>query len=165
MSVVDVLNGVFSAFDAIVGEYRLEKIKTIGDAYVVVGGLDDEAGDHLVRMASLGLAMVDVVDTLAAGWGPDVRVRVGIHTGPAVAGVIGIKKFIYDVWGDTVNTASRLEGAGVPGRVQVSDASRERLRDRFAFESRGPIELKGKGWHDTFLLVGPPADRDPGSAP
>jgi class 3 adenylate cyclase len=156
--IVEILNEVFSAFDELVETHRLEKIKTIGDAYMVVGGLELDAVDHALRVAELGLAMIDAVAFLRNRFEEEVRLRVGMHTGPAVAGVIGIKKFIYDVWGDTVNLASRLETTGVPGRIQVATSTFERLQDRFAFEPRGEVELKGKGLVSTYLLTGPLAD-------
>jgi len=150
--VVDVLNRVFSRFDALVDAHRLEKIKTIGDAYMVVGGLVADPVDHAERVAELGLDILSEVRGITGEYALDLRV--GMHTGPAVAGVIGIKKFIYDVWGDTVNTASRLESHGVPGRIQVTRGTYERLRGRFAFEPRGGVELKGKGVVETWLVSG-----------
>jgi len=151
--VVDMLNTVFSRFDELVDRFGLEKIKTIGDAYMVVGGLGAEHADHVVQVTKLGLQMLEEVRRFTAP--APIQLRIGIHTGPAVAGVIGLKKFIYDVWGDTVNTASRLEGAGVPGRIQVGRQTYERLSGSFLFEARGEIELKGKGRVETFLVAGP----------
>jgi class 3 adenylate cyclase len=152
--VVDMLNRVFTSFDGLVDGFGLEKIKTIGDAYMVVGGLASDGEDHAVRVTQLGLRMLEeahrVVDP------EPIELRIGVHSGPAVAGVIGLKKFIYDVWGDTVNTASRLESAGVPGRIQVSRSTFERLSGSFRFEPRGEIELKGKGLVEAYLVVGPP---------
>jgi class 3 adenylate cyclase len=148
--VVDMLNRVFTSFDGLVDRYGLEKIKTIGDAYMVVGGLGDERSDHAVAVTQLGLDMLEIVHA-AAGAEP-LELRIGVHTGPAVAGVIGLKKFIYDVWGDTVNTASRLESAGVPGRIQVSRPTYELLSRAFSFVHRGEVELKGKGLVDTYLV-------------
>jgi class 3 adenylate cyclase len=150
--VVDMLNRVFTSFDGLVDRYGLEKIKTIGDAYMVVGGLGDERSDHAVAVTQLGLDMLEIVHA-AAGAEP-LELRIGVHTGPAVAGVIGLKKFIYDVWGDTVNTASRLESAGVPGRIQVSRPTYELLSRAFSFDHRGEVELKGKGLVDTYLVGG-----------
>jgi class 3 adenylate cyclase len=153
--VVDMLNLVFTAFDELVDGFGLEKIKTIGDAYMVVGGLASHAEDHAVRVTQLGLRMLEVAHRVVE---PEpIELRIGLHSGPAVAGVIGLKKFIYDVWGDTVNMASRLEGAGVPGRIQVSRSTFERLSGSFRFEPRGEIELKGKGRVEAFLVVGPAA--------
>jgi class 3 adenylate cyclase len=119
---------------------------------MVVGGLIDDPVDHAQRVADLGLDILAEVRAVTGEHALDVRV--GMHTGPAVAGVIGIKKFIYDVWGDTVNTASRLESHGVPGRIQVSRGTYERLNGRYDFEPRGVVELKGKGPVETWLMVG-----------
>ncbi|MGZ8501393.1 MAG: adenylate/guanylate cyclase domain-containing protein [Candidatus Limnocylindrales bacterium] len=161
--IVETLNAVFSAFDRLAERHGLEKIKTIGDAYMVVGGLTDDGpaehghgatGDHARRVAEMGLEMLAEAARLSETAARPLEFRLGMHTGPAVAGVIGIKKFIYDVWGDTVNTASRMESHGVPGRVQVTEATYLRLRDAFAFEPRGLIDVKGKGPLATYLLVG-----------
>ena len=161
--IVETLNAVFSAFDRLAEQHGLEKIKTIGDAYMVVGGLTDDglaepghgaAGNHVQRVAEMGLEMLAEAARLSHSAARPMQFRIGMHTGPAVAGVIGIKKFIYDVWGDTVNTASRMESHGVPGRVQVTEATYLRLRDAFAFEARGLIDVKGKGPIPAYLLVG-----------
>jgi class 3 adenylate cyclase len=159
--VVTLLNEVFTRCDQLAERFRLEKIKTVGDAYMVVGGLHTVYGfeqeahaAHAEDVADMGLAIIDEVERLGRERGFPLQIRVGMNVGPAVAGVIGLKKFIYDVWGDTVNTASRMESTGVPGRVQVTPETHERLRDRFAFERRGPIQVKGKGAIETWLLVG-----------
>jgi class 3 adenylate cyclase len=149
--VVDLLNGVFTEFDWLVGEHGLEKIKTIGDAYMVAGGIPTPRPDHCEAVVDMASAMLDV--TSAEGW--HARLRIGIDTGPVVAGVIGRRKFIYDLWGDTVNTASRMESHGVPGRIQVTERVVTATDGRFRFEARGPIEVKGKGPIPAFLLVGP----------
>jgi class 3 adenylate cyclase len=151
--VVEVLNSVFSIFDRLADRYELEKIKTIGDAYMVADGLGGRAHDP-VRVAEMGLDILDEVDRFRTPSGEKLEVRVGIQTGPAVAGVIGIRKFIYDVWGDTVNTASRMESHGVPGRVQVTESAYQRLKDAFEFEPRGMVDVRGKGPMMTYLLVG-----------
>src|SRR6185436_8644589 len=138
---LELLNGIFSGFDELADRHGLEKIKTIGDSYMVAGGLPNPHPDHLAAMAALALDMQQKIAGTSSGFGsPDLRI--GLHVGSVIAGVIGIRKFIYDVWGDTVNTASRLESHGIAGRVHVSDTVFERLRDRFTFEPRGTIELK-----------------------
>jgi class 3 adenylate cyclase len=156
--VVDVLNAVFSAFDDLVDRHGLEKIKTIGDAYMVVGGLPGQPEDHVGRVAEMALGLAAEVDALEIARHHMIRFRIGINTGPVVAGVIGRQKFIYDVWGDTVNTASRMESLGLPGRIQVTQVVYERLRDRFHFEQRGSVDVKGKGRMETWFLTGPLAE-------
>jgi class 3 adenylate cyclase len=151
---VSVLNEVFSVFDELVETEGLEKIKTIGDAYMVVGGMSGETPDHLGRLARMALGLGDCVAGIETARHLGIQFRIGIHCGPVVAGVIGTRKFIYDVWGDTVNIASRMESTGVPGRIQVSSAVEERLRGTFEFESRGLTEVRGKGPMATFFLVG-----------
>jgi class 3 adenylate cyclase len=148
---VERLNELFSAFDDLLDRLRLEKIKTIGDAYMVVGGLNG-GKDHALALAELGLDMLARIRELAASRGEDFSVRVGIHTGPVVGGVIGKKKFIYDVWGDTVNVASRMESTGVPGAVQISQVTYAQIRNMYVFEDRGEIEVKGKGPMRTWLI-------------
>jgi class 3 adenylate cyclase len=142
------LNALFSRFDALCEATGVEKIKTIGDAYLAVGGLPGGRSDHVAAVAELALGMLDVVrDTT---W----RIRIGLHAGPAVAGVIGTWKFVYDVWGDTVNVASRLESTSEPNRIHVSEAVAGALWDAFRLEARGTVELKGKGGMATFFLGG-----------
>jgi class 3 adenylate cyclase len=148
---VELLNRVFSGFDEITGEHGAEKIKTIGDAYMAAGGLIDPNPDHVAAMADMALAMLDSVRRLDEG----LDLRIGLHVGSVVAGVIGIRKFIYDIWGDTVNIASRLESHGAPGRVHISEAVFQRLQGRFAFDARGAIELKGRGSLTTYYLGAP----------
>jgi class 3 adenylate cyclase len=160
---VTLLNDVFTACDRLAEWFGLEKIKTVGDPYMVVGGLHlgegARDGSHAEDVADMGLAMLDEVDRLGEARGMPMQMRVGMHVGPAAAGVIGIKKFIYDVCGDTVNTASGMESTGVPSRVQVTPEAHERLRDRFEFEPRGPIEVKGKGVIATWFLLGRRSDQ------
>jgi class 3 adenylate cyclase len=161
--VVRLLNDVFTLCDRLADEFGLEKIKTVGDAYMVVGGLGEahaaRAGhgvreSHAADVADMALAMLDGLSAYGEAQHLDLQMRVGIQVGPAVAGVIGLKKFIYDVWGDTVNTASRMESTGMPGRIQVTRATRDRLADEFEFESRGLVAVKGKGEIETWFLLG-----------
>ncbi len=160
---VGVLNEVFSAFDELVDRYDLEKVKTIGDAYMVVGGLTDGSGDHTARVADMALALTAAVDRIDAAVRLGIRFRIGIHCGSVVAGVIGTRKFIYDIWGDAVNLASRMESLGAPGRIQVTHAVKERLAGRFLLEPRGLIEVKGKGPTPAWFLVA--RDGTSGDAP
>jgi adenylate cyclase len=146
------LNGLFSGFDAICDAAGVDKIKTVGDAYLAVGGLagDGPGGEHAV--ADAALRMVELAEARASrgGW----RIRIGIHAGPIVAGVVGTSKFAYDVWGDAVNTASRLETTSAPGRIHVSADLARRLEGSFVVEHRGLVDLKGKGPAETYWLVG-----------
>jgi class 3 adenylate cyclase/CheY-like chemotaxis protein len=151
---VRLLGEVFSALDELVAALALERIKTIGDAYMVAGGLPGPRPDHASAVADLALGIADVIGAIGRAAGHVLVARIGIHTGPAVAGVIGARKFAYDVWGDTVNTASRMESAGVPGRIHVSAATRRALGDAFRFEPRGPVAIKGKGMMETYFLLG-----------
>ncbi|HEY8086822.1 MAG TPA: adenylate/guanylate cyclase domain-containing protein [Polyangiaceae bacterium] len=146
------LNQLFSAFDDLLDRFKLEKIKTIGDAYMVVGGLNG-GKDHALALAELALDMLARIAELRAELHEDFSVRIGINTGPVVGGVIGKKKFIYDVWGDTVNIASRMESTGSPGSVQVSHETYQRIRNMYVFEDRGEIEVKGKGLMRTWLIL------------
>jgi class 3 adenylate cyclase len=150
--VLALLNRVFSAFDEIADRHGLEKIKTIGDAYMVAGGLPAANKDHACAVAEMALEMRRVIADIHDYGG--LAMRIGIHTGPVVAGVIGKKKYSYDLWGDTVNTASRLESHGKPGAIQISDETRAALGERYLFETRGVIELKGKGPVRTHWLLG-----------
>jgi adenylate cyclase len=152
--VVGVLDEIFSAFDALTQRRGLEKIKTIGDAYMVVGGLPEPRSDHAEAVAELAFEMQVELARLCEVLGLGLAIRIGIDSGPVVAGVIGRHKFIYDLWGDTVNTASRMESTGIAGRVQVTEATYRRLCDQYCFEDRGEIEVKGKGRLRTYFLVG-----------
>ncbi|MGE5146863.1 MAG: adenylate/guanylate cyclase domain-containing protein [Candidatus Eiseniibacteriota bacterium] len=148
------LNAVFTRFDGLVERHGLEKIKTTGDSYMVVGGVPDPRTDHAEALAHLALDMRDALSSLADARERVVPLRIGIATGPVVAGVVGTRKFFYDVWGDAVNTAARMESTGEPGRIQVAPETYERLKDRFALEERGLIEVRGKGPMRTWFLVG-----------
>ena len=145
---IRVLDEVFILFDGLVAEHRLEKIKTIGDAYMVASGLLDEGSGHAEELANMALEM-----QAAIARRPPLEVRIGMDIGPVVAGVIGHQKFIYDLWGDTVNTAGRMESHGMPGAIQVTERAYLRLAPAFAFEERGIIDVKGKGQMRTYLLV------------
>jgi class 3 adenylate cyclase len=152
--VVQALNDLFSVFDQHARQRGLEKIKTIGDAYMVAGGLPDPRPDHAHAVAEMAMAMRDEVARRTDPDGQPLALRIGIDTGPVMAGVIGTSKFSYDLWGDTVNMASRMESHGVPGCIQVTARAYERLKDGYRFERRGPIAVKGKGEIVTYLLVG-----------
>jgi class 3 adenylate cyclase len=147
--VVQVLNEVFSGFDHLVDRYDAEKIKTIGDAYMVVGK------GNLSDIARLALDMVASMQAYSRRSGEPLAVRCGMHVGPTVAGVIGLKRFLYDVWGDAVNMASRMESLGQAGRVHVSEDVYLELAGSFVFEPRGALEVKGKGVLQTYFLLGP----------
>ncbi len=152
--VVALLDEVFSAFDLRAAQLGVEKIKTIGDAYLAASGLPIARSDHAEAMAELALSMRARIEELSHSRGLPLQIRVGMHTGPVVAGVIGRRKQTYDLWGDTVNTASRLESHGIPGEIQVSEAVYQRLSGRYRMETRGEIQLKGRGMFRTYLLKG-----------
>jgi class 3 adenylate cyclase len=151
---VAILNRLFSEFDKLAEKYGLEKVKTIGDAYMVAGGVPVARSDHAQAIARMALEMMEVSRSTHAAHRQALSLRIGINSGPAIAGVIGIKKFAYDLWGDTVNTASRMESHGVPGAIQVTEATQRLLRDEFEFEDRGPVDVKGKGRMNVYILRG-----------
>jgi adenylate cyclase len=156
-ALVKFLNQIFSAFDELTERYQLEKIKTIGDSYMVVGGLPTPRPDHAEAIAEMALHLQPVLDQLPLKHilsKSSLKLRIGINTGSVGAGVIGTRKFTYDLWGDTVNTASRMESLGVPGQIQVAPTTYEHLKDKYKFEERGVIDVKGKGEMMTYFLVG-----------
>jgi len=157
-AVVDVLDELFSHFDTLVERHGLEKIKTIGDAYMAAAGVPDPSSDHARRAALLALDMREAIATSAVGGGSGLELRIGINSGPLIAGVIGSKRFLYDLWGDAVNTASRMESHSTPGEIQITRATYELLKDEFDCRRRGTIEVKGKGQMETWYLVGPRSD-------
>ena len=154
IQLVGLLNQIFSTFDELADQYALEKIKTIGDAYMVAAGLPVPRPDHAEAMAEMALAMQRASHQFRTPDGDPIHLRVGINTGIVVAGVIGRKKFIYDLWGDAVNIASRMESSGEPGSIQVTTATYERLKASYTLERRGEIAVKGKGEMVTYWLLG-----------
>ena len=163
--VVTVLDRVFAEWDALATRYGVEKIKTIGDAYMVAAGVPLQRDDHVEAIADMALAMQPVLAHYAAESGLALEVRLGIDTGPVVAGVIGRTKFIYDLWGDTVNTASRMESHAPTGAIQVTERVYAQLRDSYMLEPRGTIEVKGKGPMSTYMLVGRRSGADTSAPP
>ena len=151
---VELLNKIFSAFDYLTDRYGLEKIKTIGDSYMVAGGLPVSCANHAESIAEMALEMQQEIMQFTDESGQPLQIRIGINTGPVVAGVIGTKKFIYDLWGDAVNTASRMESQGLPGKIQVSDSTYQLLCDKYVLDGRRTIEIKGKGEMTTYFLTG-----------
>jgi adenylate cyclase len=152
--VVGILDQLFSRFDALVELHGLEKIKTIGDCYMAAAGVPEPHPDHARRAALLALDMRDAVANSPIGGQPACELRIGINSGPVVAGVIGTKRFLYDLWGDAVNTASRMESQSTPGEIQITRATYELLKDEFVCRRRGTILVKGKGRMETWYLVG-----------
>ncbi len=152
--VVTMLDRIFSRFDELAERHALEKIKTIGDCYMAVSGLPLPRFDHADRAVLMGLDIVNTMPSLREALGIDIDVRVGIHTGSLVAGVIGTHKYAYDVWGDTVNIASRMESHGLPGHIQISEDVKEMLGERFILEERGEISIKNRGKINTLFVKG-----------
>ncbi|MBW7857877.1 MAG: adenylate/guanylate cyclase domain-containing protein [Leptonema sp. (in: Bacteria)] len=153
VDVVSHLNTIFSAFDDLADSYGLEKIKTIGDAYMVVGGLPEPDPEHAEKIAHFALDILDIVQDYRKRTQLPLELRIGINSGDAVAGVIGKRKFIYDLWGDSVNTASRMESHGVPGKIQVTESTYQLIQSKFEFKNRGTIEVKGLGPIQSYILI------------
>ena len=153
-ALVALLNTIFSEFDDLVAQHGLEKIKTIGDAYMVAGGLEQENPDHLKSVANMALDMQEAVARISIRAQNPIKIRVGLHSGKAVAGVIGTKKVFYDVWGETVNIASRLESQGEAARILVTASTHSLLQDDYLFERRGITAIKGMKPTELFWLVG-----------
>ncbi|HEU0007480.1 MAG TPA: adenylate/guanylate cyclase domain-containing protein [Terriglobia bacterium] len=149
---VELLNDLFTRFDLAAQKLGIEKIKTIGDAYMAVCGLPEPCADHTERMVNMAQQMMEIAREFSKNQGTLVRLRIGINNGPVVAGVIGRNKFIYDLWGDTVNLASRMESHGLPDTIQATRSVIENLQGRYPFERRGYVEVKGKGAIETWTL-------------
>jgi class 3 adenylate cyclase len=154
-AVVSLLEKIFSRFDARLSQLGAEKIKTIGDAYMVVSGAPEPRADHAHVIANLALALLEEIQLVRQETGIALDMRIGVHTGSVIAGVIGAVRFSYDIWGDTVNTASRMESHGQAGRIQISQQTKERIEDAFVVEPRGMIDVKGKGEMETWWLIAP----------
>jgi adenylate cyclase len=152
VDLVSFLNDIFTTFDRLVERHGLEKIKTSGDSYMVVSGVPIARPDHAAALVRLGVDMLEAARHMYDPHGGGVSIRIGIASGPVVAGVVGMKKFFYDVWGDAVNVASRMESTGIPGRIQISPGSYEETKDQFEFARRDGVAVKGKGRMTTWLL-------------
>lgn len=151
---VQVLNELFTEFDILIAKYGLEKIKTIGDAYMIAAGVPEPMDDPEIAVADFALEMRGVVQKVDRKWKRDLDIRIGIHLGPVVAGVIGIQKYAFDLWGDTVNVAARMESHGLPGQIHLSEVMADKLKNHYVLTQRGWVDVKGKGMMQTFWLKG-----------
>ena len=154
VEMIELLNKIYSEFDALSEKYQVEKIRTIGDNYMVASGVPESNEDHARNMARMALEMQAFADKLSIQNEHRIQFRIGIHSGPVIAGIVGRKKFQYDIWGDAVNTASRMESHGEAGKIQVSQTTYEMLKDEFVMKLRGTIDIKGKGPMKTWFLTG-----------
>jgi class 3 adenylate cyclase len=154
VKLVLILNEIFSTFDSLAEKHKLEKIKTIGDSYMVVGGLLPEQKNHAEIIADMALDIIDVIARYEGPDGESFNIRIGINTGPVIAGVIGKKKYSFDLWGETVNIASRMESQGEAGRIQVTESTYQLISSKYHFEKREPIDVKGKGEMQTYFILG-----------
>ncbi|MDH4200009.1 MAG: adenylate/guanylate cyclase domain-containing protein, partial [Spirochaetia bacterium] len=152
--VVGLLNKYFTKFDEIMEKYGIEKIKTIGDAYMAASGIPEPCNDHAEKLMNFAIEILEQTAVISNKTGIAIDLRIGINSGPVTAGVIGTKKFIYDLWGDAVNLASRMEMHGVPGKIQVTPDTYMLLKDKYSFEHRGTIDVKGKGQLNVYLFSG-----------
>ena len=152
-TLIMMLDGIFTRFDELAAKYGLEKIKTIGDNYLIAGGLPTPREDHAEAVADMALDMQQAIQGIDPGQGRKLEIRIGMHTGPVVAGVVGRKKFVYDLWGDTMNVAESMEANGVPGRIQVSAVTQQRLHKKYLFEPRGLVSIKNKPEMMAYFLV------------
>lgn len=153
-TIVKILNTLFSKFDALLETHQVEKIKTIGDCYMVAAGIPVANPRHAELIAAMAFDMQQILQDYVRANDYSISMRIGLHTGPIVAGIIGTKKFVYDLWGDTVNTASRMESSGLPGKIHCSEAVYELLKHLYDFEERGEIAVKGKGTMKTYFFIG-----------
>jgi len=151
---VQLLNGYFSAFDSIVDRFGLEKLKTIGDSYMCVGGLPHETSSHPIDAVLAAMQMIGAMREFNRNSNVKMEVRIGIHTGPVVAGIIGMQRFAFDIWGETVNFSSRMESSGMPGRINVSEKTYSRIKDFFACEHRGKVPTKEGKEYDMYFVSG-----------
>ena len=153
LELMEILNQIFSTFDRLVDEFQLEKIKTIGDAYMVAAGVPIPRSDHAEAVMEMAIAMRKSIRKFKRECGKPLQLRIGINTGAVVAGIIGLKKFTYDLWGDAVNIASRMESQGLPGRIQVTESTYDQLKNRYNFEEWGVVNIKGKGKMTTYFFI------------
>jgi guanylate cyclase len=153
VEVVELLNEAFSYFDSLVDKYNVEKIRTIGDSYMVVSGVPRRRSDHAQSLVHMALDMREYLATHTFQNGQRLSFRIGINSGPVIGGVIGKRKFVYDVWGDAVNIASRMESHGMSGTIQITRATYELIKNEFACESRGTVDVKGKGEMEAWLVL------------